>query len=106
MAGSKFRAASLEAISNACNFLQAKLNNEIDYGQSLHRRKNRNDIRLNSNFGCETRNRRDKRRSTSITQTYLYSVRNSSKRLTSEIVANSQLHSKQALKVVLNTDDA
>ena len=110
MAGSKFRAASLETISDICDFLQAKFNNDDEnYNQRRRRRQNKSDIRLSSTCGRTTlhhlQNNQSKYRSTSITQTVVYPLSNSSKQPSNETMASSQLHSRQPSRNKLNVDE-
>jgi hypothetical protein len=61
LAGSKFRAARLEAISDVCDFIQAKVSqhdgdrNEIQRQQRQHHRQSKIDIRLSGNIGQDIR---------------------------------------------------
>jgi hypothetical protein len=109
LAGSKFRAATLDTISDVCDYIRAKLSNDDDYVQRRRRRQNKSDIRLSSNFTQDLRNGlqkdRNKRRSTSIPQACACPLRNSSKRPSIETIISSQLNSRRPSKSVLNVDE-
>jgi hypothetical protein len=49
--------------------------------------------------------RRDKRRSTSVQQTYIYQFSNSSKRPSNDTVASSQLNSRRTSKCIVNVQE-
>ncbi|CAF1396179.1 unnamed protein product [Adineta ricciae] len=104
LAGSKFRAASVETLSDVCDFIQRKFSDEQDYVPRRRRRQTRSDVRLSSIHGQELNgihNCESNRRSGSIPQTCIYSLNNSSKRLSSETVISSQLNSRQPSKGAL-----
>ena len=80
------------------------------FDDNYQRRRSSSTIRTSSNFGIELRNglhydRRDKRRSTSIQQTYIYQFSNSSKRPSTDTVINSQLNSRRPSKAVYNVQE-
>ncbi len=109
MAGSKFRAATLETISDVCDFVQAKLTNDVNYVRRRHRRQTKSDGRSSSNFGQEVRNGLqnypNKRRSNSVTQTNAYRLSNLSKRPSMETMMSSPVNSRRQSRVVLNVDE-
>jgi len=89
LAGSKFRAATLETFSDVYDFLQAKITNDDSY-RRRRRRQTRSDIQLSTNFNQEVRNGlQNKRRLTSPGQANTYPLNNTAKRLSNETLLNS-----------------
>ncbi|CAF4054617.1 unnamed protein product, partial [Rotaria sordida] len=110
LAGSKFRATSLETIRDVCDFLQIKSNHRENHlRRRIGRRQNKNNIPLNAYFLRDGRhgrqNNQSRRISASITQTYPYPISNSSKRPSSETIISTQLNSRRTSKGVLNMDE-
>lgn len=104
MAGSKFRAASVETLSDVYDFIQKKFSDEHDYVPRRRRRQTRSDVRLSSIHGQELNgihNSEINRRSGSIPAICIYPLNHSSKRLSSETVISSQLNSRQPSKGAL-----
>jgi len=80
------------------------------FDENYQRRRSSGTIPTSSNHGIEMRNgilydRRDKRRSTSIQQTYIYQFSNSSKRPSSDTIISSQLNSRRASKSAYNMQE-
>jgi len=105
LAGSKFRAATLETISDVCDFVQAKITND-DAHIRRRRRQTQSDIRLSSTFGQDVRNGlQNKRQFNSRAQTNAYPLTDSSKRVSNETIISSQLNSRRQSKVVMNEEE-
>ncbi len=74
------------------------------------RRRSSAALRTSSNFGLEMRNgllydRRDKRRSTSCQQTYIYQFSNSSKRPSNDTIISSQVNSRRPSKTIYHVQE-
>ncbi len=105
MAGSKFRAATLETISDVYDFVQAKITND-DTRIRRRRRQTKSDIHLSANFSQEARNGlQSKRQSNFLPQENAYPLTNSSKRFSNETLISSQLNSRRQSKVVMNEEE-
>jgi hypothetical protein len=107
LAGSKFRSASLETISDVCDFVQAKLNKNDNYvPRRRRRRQTRSDIHLNSNQAQDVlnglQNDRNKCRSNSIQQQCGQPLNDSSKRSSNEAILSSQFNTRRPSKVLMN----
>jgi hypothetical protein len=110
LAGSKFRAATLDTISDVCDFVQAKITNDDNHVQRRRRnRQTKSDIHLSSNFGQEIRNglqiNPNKQRLNSLAQVNIYPLNNTSKRPSNETLLSSQLNSRRQSKVAMNVDE-
>ncbi len=106
MAGSKFRTATLETISDVCDFVQAKITNDDTHIRRRRRRQTQSDIRLGSHFGQDVRDGlQNGRRLSSLPQTNVYPLNNSSKRQSHETISSSQLNSRRQSKAVMNVGE-
>jgi hypothetical protein len=104
LAGSKFRAATLDTINDVCDFIQAKITN--DDTQIQHRRRKRqtrSDIHLSSNFNQEARNGiQINPCKNSLAKSNIYPLNNNSKRPSNETLFSSQLNSRRQSKTIMN----
>ena len=80
------------------------------FDDNYQRRRASATMRSGSTVGIEMRNglyygRRDKRRSTSGQQTYIYQFSNSSKRPSNDTIVSSQVNSRRPSKCVYNVQE-
>jgi len=108
LAGSKFRAATLDTISDVCDSVQAKITNDDTPRRRRIRRETKSEIRLSSHFGQDIRNGRQinphRYRSNSRAHINMYPLNSASKRPSNETLISSQLNSRRQSRVIINAE--